>query len=565
MLLNPKHKTYDHLDPRSREIMEKTIDFFENKGKAKLKRDYHDRIWYSDFLDFVKENRIFATLLTPAEYSEDPDTRWDTARICDFNEILGFYGLAYWYTWQVTILGLGPIWMGNNEAIKKKTAKLLEEGGIFAFGLSEKAHGADLYSSEMALTPLGDGRYVADGGKYYIGNANEAALVSTFGKNSETDEYVFFVVDPRHENYDLVKNIVEWQSYVAEYALSGYPVTDNEILSTGQDAWDSALNTINVGKFNLGWASIGICTHAFYEAITHAAHRNLYGKWVTDFPHIRDLFTDAYVRLSAMKLFASRAVDYMRSASPEDRRYLLYNPMVKMKVTTEGETVINLLWDVIAARGFEKDVYFENAAQDIRALPKLEGTVHVNMALIIKFMANFFFNPAGFPDIPKRDYAADDDFLFRQGPTKGLGKIQFHDFNLAYDPVSLPNAEIFKEQIAVLKEFLMTATPSKEQSRDIDFLLSLGELFTLVAYGQLIIEKSGMDDVDDDLLDSIFDVMVRDFSKFALQIYSKPGSTEKQMDLCMKMIRKPVDADGRAGRVWKEKVYPLVDAYEMNP
>jgi acyl-CoA dehydrogenase len=565
MLLNPKQKSYDHLDPRSREIMEKTIEFFENKGKAKLKRDYFDRVWYSDFLDFVKENRIFATLLTPAQYSDDPDARWDTARICDFNEILGFYGLAYWYTWQVTILGLGPIWMGNNEAIKKKTAKLLEEGGIFAFGLSEKAHGADLYSSEMALTPLGDGRYVADGGKYYIGNANEAALVSTFGKNSETDEYVFFVVDPRHENYELVKNIVEWQSYVAEYALSGYPVTDAEILSTGQDAWDSALNTINVGKFNLGWASIGICTHAFYEAITHAAHRNLYGRWVTDFPHIRGFFTDAYVRLAAMKLFASRAVDYMRSASPDDRRYLLYNPMVKMKVTTEGETVINLLWDVIAARGFEKDVYFENAAHDIRALPKLEGTVHVNMALIIKFMANYFFNPAEFPDIPKRIDAADDDFLFRQGPTKGLGKIQFHDFNPAYDRVSLPNAEIFKEQIAVLREFLMTATPSKEQSKDIDFLLSLGELFTLVAYGQLIIEKSEMGGIDDDLLDSIFDIMVRDFSRFALQIYSKPGSTEKQMGLCLKMIRKPVDESGRADRVWEEKVYPLADAYEMNP
>ena len=34
----------------------------------------------------------------------------------------------------------------------------------------------------------------------------------------------------------------------------------------------------------------------------------------------------------------------------------------------------------------EKDTYFELAVRDIRALPKLEGTVHVNMALIIKFM-----------------------------------------------------------------------------------------------------------------------------------------------------------------------------------
>ena len=50
----------------------------------------------------------------------DADARWDTWRICEFNEILGFYGLAYWYTWQVSILGLGPIWMSKNEALKRK-------------------------------------------------------------------------------------------------------------------------------------------------------------------------------------------------------------------------------------------------------------------------------------------------------------------------------------------------------------------------------------------------------------------------------------------------------------
>ena len=566
MLLNPRTETYEHLDKRSREIMLKTVAFFESKGKKKLKKDYHDHAWYADFIEFLKENKIFATLLTPSQYAEgDPDYRWDTFRNCDFNEVLAFYGLPYWYAWQVTILGLGPIWMGKNEAVKQRAAQLLNEGAIFAFGLSEKTHGADLYSSEMSLTPLAENRYVADGGKYYIGNGNEAAMVSTFGKNSETDEYVFFVVDSRHENYECIQNVVAWQGYVAEYALNSYPITDQDILSTGGDAWDSALNTINVGKFNLGWGSIGICTHAFYEAITHAAHRNLYGKWVTDFPHIQQYFVDAYSRLAAMKMFALRASDYMRSASAGDRRYLLYNPMVKMKVTTQGEEVINLLWDVIAARGYEKDTYFEMAAKEIRSLPKLEGTVHVNMALIIKFMANYFFNPDTFPEIPKRDDPVNDDFLFNQGPTRGLGKIRFHDYKIAYNSIDLPNVNRFKEQIEVLKEFLITAAPDKEQGRDIDFLLNLGELFTLVAYGQLIIEKGRMEQVEEDLLDQIFDFMIRDFSKFALQIYSKPGATEAQMALCMKMIRKPVANRDRFRNIWENHAYCLKDSYEMKP
>ena len=569
ILLNPKEYAPKHLDAKSAELMHKTIAFFEAKGKRKLKSDDRACVWYADFLGFVAKEKIFATLLTPAKYGGgNPDVRWDTFRNCEFSEITAFYALHYWYTWQVTILGLGPIWMSANEGVKEKTAGLLRGGGIFAFGLSEKEHGADLYSSEMSLKPAGDGRWIANGSKYYIGNANEAAIVSTFGKIAGTEDFVFFAANPKQSGYELVKNTVNVQSYVAEYRLRDVALTDADILSKGTDAWDSALNTVNVGKFNLGWASIGIATHAFYEAIHHASHRVLYGKAVTDFPHVRALLVDAYTRLVAMKVFARRASDYMRAASAEDRRYLLYNPMVKMKVTTQGEEVVNLLWDVIAAKGFEADTYFEIATRDIRALPKLEGTVHVNMALIVKFMRNYFFNPGSFPEVARRSDTSDDTFLFAQGATKGLGKIQFHDFNVAYESLSLPNVDVFKKQIEVLKGFLIAsasdADAASKQGKDIDFLLSLGEVFTLVAYGQLLIEYRNMnpDDVSDDMLDQIFDFMVRDCSKYALQLYSKPSSTQQQMDLCQQMIMKPVVNGARFDRMWNE-VHALRDAYEM--
>ena len=563
VLLNPKQHSRPYRDERSREIMLKTIEFFEQKGKRKLKADDRDRVWYADFLDFQAREKLFATLLTPASYG-DADCRWDTWRNCEFNEILAFYGLHYWYTWQVSILGLGPIWMSGDEGLKQRAAQLLQDGAVFAFGLSERAHGADIYSTEMALTPQPDGTYRANGEKYYIGNGNIAPMVSTFGKMADTGEYVFFVADYRHRNYELVQNLVNTQSYVADFVLRDYPITEADILSRGQEAWDTALNTVNVGKYNLGWASIGICTHALYEAIRHAANRRLYGMYVTDFPHVKQMFTDAYARLVAMKLFALRASDYMRAASPQDRRYLLYNPVVKMKVTTQGEEVINLLWDVIAAKGFEKDMYFEMAARDIRALPKLEGTVHVNIALIVKFMANYFFNPAEYPEVPLRDEPTNDDFLFRQGRARGLGQIQFHDYNAILDRYDLPNIQVFKEQIAAFKMLLARATPTEAQTQDVDFLLALGEIFTLVVYGQLVLEAAGLYGVNDDLIDQIFDVMVRDVSKYALQLYSKPSSSELQMEHCLKMLRKPTVDEGRTQRVWQE-VHALKDAYEMNP
>ena len=563
ILLNPHKLTRNYSDEASRQIMQKTVAFFESQGKAKIKADDHARIWYADFLEFVKQEKLFATLLTPTPYGADENYRWDTWRNCEFNEILGFYGLAYWYTWQVSILGLGPIWMGDNETLKKKAAHLLREGAVFAFGLSERDHGADIYSTEMNLTPQVDGSYLANGEKYYIGNANLAPMVSTFGKFSHNGEYVFFNADFRNKGYELIKNVTASQNYVGQYALHDYPISEAEILSTGQAAWDSALNTVNVGKYNLGWASIGICTHAFYEAINHAANRHLYGMAVTDFSHVKQMFVDAYARLVAMKLFALRAADYLRAASPEDRRYLLYNPMVKMKVTTQGEEVINLLWDVIAAKGFEADTYFEMAARDIRALPKLEGTVHVNIALIVKFMPNYFFNPAEYPDLPRQDQPRNDDFLFDQGTTRGLSQIRFHDYEKVFRAFDLPNVQIFRKQTATLKKFLIAARPNENQRKDVDFLLALGELFALVVYAQLILENAGIYAIDAALIDQIFDFMVRDFSKFALQLYSKPSSTPRQMRLCQRMIRKASMDEVRYQTVWNEHVYALKDLYTM--
>ena len=562
-LLNPSHHDRAYPDERSRQVMLKTIEFFEKKGLARIKQDDHGAVWYQDFLDFVAAEGIFATMCTPAGYGAD-DSRWDTWRICEFAEILGFYGLPYWYTWQVTVLGLGPIWMSGNEAVKERTAQLLRDGGVFAFGLSEQAHGADLYSSEMTLEPDGGG-YVVNGTKYYIGNANAASLISTFGKLADTDEYCFFAVDPTREGFDLKQNVVHSQNYVAEFALDGYRVAEADILFRGDAAWDAALNTVNIGKYNLGWASIGICTHAFYEAIHHAAHRRLYGMAVTDFPHAKALFTDAYCRLVAMKLVALRAADYMRSATAEDRRYLLYNPVVKMKVTTQGEDVINHMWDVIAAKGFEKNTYFEMAARDIRALPKLEGTVHVNIALIVKFMQNYFFAPADLPEVPQRNDAANDDFLFDQGPTRGLSRIKFHDYAAVFGRHDLPNVGIFTEQINVLKAMLVQATPDETQSKDTDFLLALGEIFTLVVYAQLLLENAEIYEVERDVVDQIFDVFVRDFSRFATQLHGKAAVTADQAAFCLQMVRRPADSPERTDRVWKGRVHALRDAYTMSP
>ncbi len=100
--------------------------------------------------------------------------------------------------------------------------------------------------------------------------------------------------------------------------------------------------------------------------------------------------------------------------------------------------------------------------------------------------------------------------------------------------------------------------------KDVAFLLAGGEIFALVVYAQLILENAPLYEIPDHLLDQIFDFMVRDLSKFALQLYSQPSSTPKQMACCQRMIQKAVHDPERYDRVWREEVAPLGGAYEMS-
>jgi alkylation response protein AidB-like acyl-CoA dehydrogenase len=566
-LFRPDRYDANEFDPATRRLFRATIDFFEAKGKTALMAETRSDEWYGDFIDFLAANKAFATLLTPAREAQgDPDKRWDTRRNAIFNEILGFYGLPYWYAWQVTILGLGPIWQSDNDTARARAARLLNEGAVFAFGLSERDHGADIYETDMVLTPDGDG-FRANGSKYYIGNGNVAGMVSVFGRRDDLsgpDAYVFFAADSAHPAYALRKNVVRAPMYVSAFDLEDYPVGLDDILHTGNAAFEAALNTVNVGKFNLGFCAIGMAEHCFYETVTQAENRILFGKRVTEFGQVRRILTEAYARLLACRLYGARATDYVRSATLQDRRYLLYTPINKMRVTMEGERIVGLLSEVISAKGFERDSYFEAAKNIVGGLPKLEGTVHVNLALTLKFLPAYLFGSEPLQAPPKRDDPGDDAFLFAQGPTRGLSKIAFPDWRPIFDAFAeLPNVALFRNQADAMIKLVRTASLTQDQlTDDLDFQQCLAQLFTLIPYGQLVLEQTQLDGSPGDIVDVIFEWLVRDFNTYAIELLGKASSTEAQQRWAVDAVRKPVIDEARDERIYTE-VRALADTYVM--
>jgi acyl-CoA dehydrogenase len=78
------------------------------------------------------------------------------------------------------------------------------------------------------------------------------------------------------------------------------------------------------------------------------------------------------------------------------------------------------------------------------------------------------------------------------------------------------------------------------------------------------LEQAKLIELEDDVLDAVFDVLVQDFSAGAVDLHGKRSSTEAQQRWALSAVRKPATDAERFDRIWQQ-IAGLSRAYEMNP
>jgi acyl-CoA dehydrogenase len=211
-----------------------------------------------------------------------------------------------------------------------------------------------LLANEFTIAEAEPDRFVANGSKYYIGNSNCACLIAILARKGNRRDAqsrraapVLFALRPDQSagfsGARKIRTLGVRAAFVGEFALQDHELPRGDVIAEGRQAWDAVFGAVTLGKFFLGFGSIGICEHAFEEAAAHLQARILYGKPAIDMPHIRSTMVQAFARLTAMKLYAYRALDYLHSSSETDHRYLLFAAVQKAKLSTEGVKVLSLL------------------------------------------------------------------------------------------------------------------------------------------------------------------------------------------------------------------------------
>ena len=166
LLFNPA--TYDpaFLDDESRTALRDLVSFFEAKGKDQMQAEHNAAAWYDDFLQFCAERNLLGMMGTPSAVGRllggeegAAVSRWDTGpdqRVQRDPRLL-LAGPLVRLAGQRARPGPGLDQRKRREP-RPRSAKLLDRGrGLRGSGCPRREHGADIYSTDMILTRVGDG------------------------------------------------------------------------------------------------------------------------------------------------------------------------------------------------------------------------------------------------------------------------------------------------------------------------------------------------------------------------------------------------------------------------
>ncbi len=564
------------------------VDFFERKGLSAVKDEDRREAWYEDWLREQAAQHAYARLLTPRQHSQRGGA-FDLLRYARYLETCAYFSPAHGYSLHVTFLALQAILMGSNPDLMREAVEALDRGGLLAFGVSEQRHGSDLLANEFTVSERAAGgapgaadRFVANGSKYYIGNANCAAIIAILARKEDrraaaasrrAPVMLVALRPPAAPGFRPARKLHTLgvrSAFVGGFEVADHRFSACDVIADGRQAWDAVFGAISLGKFFLGFGAIGICERAYGEAAAHLRDRILYGQPAIQIPHIRATMALAYARLTAMKLFAYRALDYMHAAGPSDRRCLLFAAVQKAKVSTEGVKVMALLSECIGARGFETDTYFEMALRDAQLFPSLEGSAHINLGLTTQFLARYLAQPDAAlcdPDcLESVDEAQRENPRLLELRTGAVHAVAFPHFLRAYRPfLSTANVRLFATQAKAFQQCVRHDPPERTLRADAPATLALGRCLSQLAYAQLVAEAAERSALDPAMVAALFHTFVLDFCGEALALASCPGAaadgrTTIAPRLLRRMIHPPQTPDAAWQHVFEQMLSAASDA-----
>jgi acyl-CoA dehydrogenase family protein 9 len=280
-------------------------------------------------------------------------------------------------------IGMKPIALFGSDEQKARFLPDLAAGRkLAAFALTEPNAGSDVNGIETTASRQSDGSWVLNGEKRYIGNGSKAAVLSTFARIEDTDEFIALILESDMDGFEVGHRYDTMglrANDLRHLHFKGVRIPPENVIGEPGDGFKIAMHTLNSGRMSLGTGSVGGTKILLDKVIDHVKERRQFGMSLAEFELVQDKIGWMVAYLFGLEAMAYMTTGLVDAGVPD---YSLESAIVKVSATEFLWYGTNRALQLKGGAGYMRDEPYEKVLRDTRIFPIFEGANDVMRAFI---------------------------------------------------------------------------------------------------------------------------------------------------------------------------------------
>jgi glutaryl-CoA dehydrogenase len=254
-----------------------------------------------------------------------------------------------------------------------------------SFALTEPDHGSDSVSLETRAARQGDGSWVLDGAKKWIGNGASGGITFVWARvdspGAEDHAAVrCFLVPQEVEGYrgePILGKVSLRGIHQAHITLTGVRLPADAVLP-GSRSFKDASRVLYATRSGVAWSALGHATACYEAALSYAEQRRQFGKPLAGFQMVQERLAQMLEELTGMQLYCRHLADLESSGVLRPTQASL----AKFHNTRAARRIAATARDLLGGNGILLEYRVMQHMADIEAIHTYEGTESVQALLI---------------------------------------------------------------------------------------------------------------------------------------------------------------------------------------